>query len=132
MYAIRSCLCRFQVLAGCVRCGHKSAFIVMLLILAEKLLDQISQLELGEKNITSEVNLQKGLRVGEYQLETHEEQWIVYSGLLAYNIDQLRLILVQLYIQAESTKLHNHTETLKLLMLRSAATRKSVRDYAVV
>lgn len=103
----------------------------MLLILAEKLLDQIPDLLPSGKILTSGGSLGDCLCFGEYQVETGEERWVVYSGLLSHNIYLLYTILTRLSSHAKTMKWSNHSESLDFLLLRSTRLNTNVRHRAV-
>lgn len=129
--AIRVVIHRLDSLSDCPRCQNGSTFITMLLILAEKLLDQIQDLLTSKKSLTSGVSLGGCVCFGEYQIETDEERWVVYSALLSHNIYLLQTILARLSNHAKTMKWSNHSESLDLLLVRSTRLNTNIRHRAV-
>ncbi|KAI1378746.1 hypothetical protein F4677DRAFT_378081 [Hypoxylon crocopeplum] len=127
--AVRGVLRQLETLTQCSQCPLTSTSTMMLLILAEKLVDQFSSLIVNSKALTSQCDGKGGLGFGEYYIEAGDEQSVVYLVLARQNVYLFRMILTRIADRAKERDWLNHLETVELLMGRSGGLDSNVKEH---
>jgi hypothetical protein len=131
MSAVKRVLSQLDSLATCTRCAPMSTSMTMFVLLAEKLVEQFSQLVSFLECSTTADNWDATASLGEYCLDTDKEFKVTYLALLQLNIERFVSILEHLGKRIEMQKWDNHLNTIQRLMEQVKDLRKHLPNLSL-